>query len=410
MKTLKLVLLLSIVVTNLCSQPIRILWLGNSYTAYNNLPTMFSNLAASAGYTVIVDSNTPGGFTFQQHAGNATSLQKINAGNWDYVVLQAQSQEPAFPPSQVEQQTIPPALQLHSFIKEASPCAEVVFYMTWGRKFGDTQNCAAYPPICTFEGMTNRLKESYLLMADLTESMVSPVGISWQNARQENEIPDLWVSDNSHPSLAGSYLSACTFFASIFRESPIGLSFHGGLSSTEASFLQGIAHETVMDSLAQWRIGIYDPKAEFSYSLNGLEVNFEQSALNAETYSWDFGDGAQSGLQNPVHVFASEGDYEVSLIVSDGCKSDTIIKQVNIELPAQIKHSQKGYNSFFAYPNPVNAGERIHHSDSLIRVLDISGREYKGISQEGLNYIIIPSSGIYLLQFEGGIYTRIIVK
>jgi hypothetical protein len=38
--------------------------------------------------------SAPGGYTFQQHTTNATTLTKINQGIWDYVVLQEQSQYP----------------------------------------------------------------------------------------------------------------------------------------------------------------------------------------------------------------------------------------------------------------------------------------------------------------------------
>src|SRR5690606_26633068 len=79
-----------------------VLFLGNSYTAVNNLPQMLADMAASTGDTLIFDSNTPGGYTFQNHVSNPQTLNKIMAGNWDYVVLQEQSQFPSFPIEQVE--------------------------------------------------------------------------------------------------------------------------------------------------------------------------------------------------------------------------------------------------------------------------------------------------------------------
>ncbi|MFM9004523.1 MAG: hypothetical protein ACKOSR_03320, partial [Flavobacteriales bacterium] len=75
----------------------RVLFLGNSYTSVNNLPAMTQACALSAGDSLIIDSNTPGGYTFEGHSTNAISLQKIALGNWDFVVLQEQSQRPSFP-------------------------------------------------------------------------------------------------------------------------------------------------------------------------------------------------------------------------------------------------------------------------------------------------------------------------
>ena len=44
-------------------------------------------------------------------------------------------------------------------------CTEPLFFMTWGRKYGDQQNCQFYPPICTLCGYKQRLRESYLEMS-----------------------------------------------------------------------------------------------------------------------------------------------------------------------------------------------------------------------------------------------------
>ena len=94
------------------AQQTRVLFIGNSYTGVNDLPGMFYNLALSLGDTVYYESNSPGGFTFNMHTTNTTTLQKIALPGWDYVVLQAQSQEPSFSPSQVAANTYPYATKL----------------------------------------------------------------------------------------------------------------------------------------------------------------------------------------------------------------------------------------------------------------------------------------------------------
>ena len=115
--------------------------LGNSYTAANDLPEKVSKIASSLGDSVFYDSNTPGGYRLLNHATNATTLAKISQEDWDYVVIQAQSQEPSWPPSQVANEVLPYAAILNDSIKSNNLCTEVVFYMTWGRKYGDQQNC-----------------------------------------------------------------------------------------------------------------------------------------------------------------------------------------------------------------------------------------------------------------------------
>src|SRR6187401_3263782 len=72
----------------------RVLFLGNSYTAVNNLPQIIHDVALSAGDTLIFDSNVPGGYQLVNHSNDTVSQNKIKAGNWNYVVIQGQSQEP----------------------------------------------------------------------------------------------------------------------------------------------------------------------------------------------------------------------------------------------------------------------------------------------------------------------------
>ena len=84
-----------------------VLFVGNSYTYGNNLPDLIKQIALSFGDTLIHDSSTPGGANFNAHSTNAQTIAKINQQQWDYVVLQAQSQEPSFSPGQVASQTYP---------------------------------------------------------------------------------------------------------------------------------------------------------------------------------------------------------------------------------------------------------------------------------------------------------------
>lgn len=153
-----------------------VLFLGNSYTTSNNLPNLIQQVATSIGDTFTYDTSTPGGYTLQGHATNTTSLDKIRAGNWDYVVLQEQSQRPSFPDAQVANEVYPYAQRLNDSIVKYNPCAETTFYMTWGRENGDTANCGGWPPVCTYEGMDDLLRQRYQIMANDNDAITSPVG------------------------------------------------------------------------------------------------------------------------------------------------------------------------------------------------------------------------------------------
>ena len=146
----KVLLLFLLTPFALFSQSYDALFLGNSYTSYNYLPAMVSSIADSMGDTLNVESNTPGGWRFMNHAeANSSSMQKIRQQDWDFVILQAQSNEPSVPEWQVEEEVYPYAQALVDSIAVNDSCTEPVFYMTWGRKNGDSVNGQHYPIIST---------------------------------------------------------------------------------------------------------------------------------------------------------------------------------------------------------------------------------------------------------------------
>ena len=232
-----------------------VLFIGNSYTYGNNMPQMVSEIAYSFGDTLNYDSSLLGGATFNIHSTNSATLSKISQEPWDYVVLQGQSQEPSLSPGYVNTNVYPAVQTLINIIAQSSLCIEPMFFMTWGRKYGDASNCVPWPPVCTYLGMQEQLRLRYLDFASIHNASCTPVGMAWKQSIAQDSTINLYSSDNSHPSIYGSYLAACTFYASIFKKSPIGSSFWpNGIDSATAYNLQQIASNTVLDSLAVWNI------------------------------------------------------------------------------------------------------------------------------------------------------------
>ena len=294
---------------------INALFLGNSYTYVNNLPQLIKDIALANGDTLLFDSNCPGGHTFNNHFNNVTSISKINSQAWDCVILQAQSQEPSFSPAQVEAQTLPYAIKLDSIIKHNNMCTETVFFETWGRKNGDASNCAAYPPICTYIGMQNRLRSSYKLFADTTHSLMSPAGEAWRKSIALNPNLELYSSDQSHPALEGSYLTACVFYETLFHKSVLTNTYTAGVSSINVSFLQQIAHDVVNDSLLTWNIGKYN-----SCGTTGLKQLSSQH--NIVLYP----NPAQNLLQTNTNT-----SYKIYDVLGNLCLSGNKSNAINIE-------------------------------------------------------------------------------
>lgn len=329
-KNLLLLFLFPLTVPSLLAQDsISVLFIGNSYTYVNDLPGTLGSLATSLGKEITIDSKTNGGYTFQNHTTDPLTYSKIHSKPWDVVVIQGQSQEPSFPDSQVDTQTLPYALQLSDSIWANNSCGNVMYYMTWGRQNGDSQ----WSEINTFEKMNTRLYNAYMRMADSSDrSMVSPVGRVWSYVRANHPTINLYNADQSHPSAEGTYLAACTFYTSLFQQSPVGSNFYGGLNTTTAGILQAAAATVILDSLDHFHLHPVDEptQANFSIVQNGETVQFTNESSRAVTYSWSFGDGQTSTTTDVQHTFGSNGNYTIQLIASSPCNSDMMSIQISV--------------------------------------------------------------------------------
>jgi uncharacterized protein DUF4886 len=225
---------------------LRILFVGNSYTYYNNLPRLIAGLAESADESWLLETDmiAEGGATLQKHWEDGKALDMLKRGHWDYVVLQEQSNLGPGPIVDGVIQINDPATfyryarLFDAEIKKAG--AKTIFYMTWARQDAP-QNQA-------------KLSSAYLAIAKELGAEVAPVGMAWQAALSQNPNLALYQQDGSHPTSTGSYLAACVFYATIYGKSPEGLTGRitqnvhfelVNLGESDARFLQRIAWEVV---------------------------------------------------------------------------------------------------------------------------------------------------------------------
>ncbi len=308
----------------------KVLFIGNSYTATNNLPKVVEDIASSMGDTLVYDEYSPGGQKFIGHSTDPTVATKISSQKWDIVVLQAQSQEPSFPPTQVASETYPYAKKLDSMILNNNSCTETMFFMTWGRQNGDASNCANYPVICTYEGMQMRLRESYLQMAQDNNAIVAPVGSAWKQIRDSFASINLYSPDGSHPSFEGTYLAACVFYASIFHRSPEKSTYIGSVTTANANIIKRIAAKTVLDSFMNWnKYGNYT-YAKFTKSISGSTINLTNLSSYSSNNMWAFGNGVTSTSVSPVYSYPAKGKYTITLTASNTCFTEIAKDSINL--------------------------------------------------------------------------------
>ena len=200
----------------------RILYIGNSFTTRNDLPALLGNIA-DMGMGINLESKviSAGGASLRRH-WNAGAANSISNEKWDYVVLQEQSTLPIKNPK-----------RFHENVREFVPAinesgAQMVLYMTWARK-NEPQNQAL-------------LTDGYNKIGDELGATVVPVGVAWQNLLEKHDRPILHTEDGSHPTFAGSYLAACTFYATLFGGDPTTLDKDiAELTNDERVLLQQVA-------------------------------------------------------------------------------------------------------------------------------------------------------------------------
>lgn len=335
-------------------QKLRVFFVGNSYTFYNNMPQMVADIAASMGDTLEFDSHTVGGYRLQDHwnPGGDPCPGKVKTGHWDYVVLQEQSQWPAYGQMGPSHPTYYSAEAFNKIIHDSAKCTSVMFYMTWGYKDGDLNNCPNPPFWCTYEGMDSVLRARYMQLADSFDATISPAGPVRRYIRANHPGIELYTADGSHPTVEGSYAVACAFYTALFKKDPTLVTFNSTIPAADAANIRAAAKKVAYDSLAYWGLGVYDLAATYDHSISGLQVTFtNQSSLKAQTYSWNFGDGTTSTAKDPAHTYAVKGDYTVTLTATDanGC-SRVISKQVNL-FPIGI--DEVDHAAFTITPNPA---------------------------------------------------------
>lgn len=217
--------------------PLRILFIGNSFTYRNDMPGMFAELAEAAGYAAEVDSVFQGGCYFHDFTDPDNGLcRKIGElyeqAAYDVVFLQEQS--------------VQPLNDREDFLENGALLAEqaalqgarVILYQTWPYEEGSRMlEHVGY----TYEEMYRGLQEAYRALAERTGAAVSPVGDAFYLASQQGEGALYDASDRYHPSERGSYLAACVHFIAAFDAPVTGNPFTGPLPADEAAALQRVA-------------------------------------------------------------------------------------------------------------------------------------------------------------------------
>ena len=242
---------------------IALLFLGNSYTFVNDLNLVVES-ALEQGSPAFADTQTTrlaeGGYTFADHVARVDTdpvwADALLHGSYQWGILQDQSEIPGFHGEDPVWDTDAAAgAQLDDWLEAQG--SQTVLLLTWGRRDGDSQNPDLYPD---FPTMQDQLTDGYLAYRDLYSTAdrpvwVAPAGLAFAKIYDETGDPTdpnslfyrLYQTDGSHPSMSGTWLVACTVYATLTGRSPEGLWPPPGVDPVEGEHLASVAADVVLN-------------------------------------------------------------------------------------------------------------------------------------------------------------------
>lgn len=241
-------LLLPVIIAALCAcagtgrpPTLRVLFLGNSYTYSNDMPAILQALAVSGGDSLDYEMEVPDGASLEEHYRRGSMGLAFREGAWDYIILQEQSLRPAMPIRQVEREFFRYGELLGEQAKSLHPGAKTVLYITWGRWHNTGLLCELAPAACDYWGADSLITLRYRMLARRMGALTAPVGPAWRYVQRFHPQVELFNPDAIHPSLEGSYLAACCFYAVLFDKDPACLSYDYVLPGEVAALLREAA-------------------------------------------------------------------------------------------------------------------------------------------------------------------------
>ncbi|MEI6713790.1 MAG: hypothetical protein WCO60_08555 [Verrucomicrobiota bacterium] len=204
-----------------------ILFIGNSLTfSQNGIYSHLEKLAVSATPPIAIQTtqSLKGGATLETHWNRPTPQTLIKKGSYDAVVLQED-----LPETTVE--------RFHEYARLfidliRATNSRPILLMTW--------------PYERLPGInTQGIEDAHRVLQTQLNVEVAPAALAWQHSSNKRPELDLFAPDREHPSLAGTYLTTCVLYATLFRSSPIGNAYiPEGLATVDATDLQTCAWQT----------------------------------------------------------------------------------------------------------------------------------------------------------------------
>ena len=196
-------LLLSLFASAQKKDTLNVLFIGNSYTYYNNMPHLVSLISDSTDIKIITRKSTLGGAWLHEHWNGKRNLetQKILAQEkYDIVVLQEYSMGAITAPDSLRKYVS----QFARLVRKYG--AEPMLFLVWARE-----------KVPQYQA---ELNDPYEFVAKENKMLLVPVGKAWEMAKKYRPNIELYDADGTHPSELGSFLSAAVFVGALTGQVP----------------------------------------------------------------------------------------------------------------------------------------------------------------------------------------------
>ena len=351
------------------------LFIGNSYTHYNDMPEqIFSKILKAAGYNAKVQRITKGGWYLIDSAKSSDEVGKqvdaaLKAKNYDYVILQEQSTCPAASPGKFYTGVRNLAEKVRA--DGATP----VLYGTWGRKAGHS---VLANNGWTNESMTWMISAAYEAIGAELGIDVAYAGLAFYDVYTNNKNINIYDEDLTHPNATGSYLAAMTIFAKITGVDPTTVDYNANLTAETAAILKEAARKAVFETPEipeKYKTSSVDVKYEIGYTVDTSETkplkSFPKSSLISVLQGGTYPNGKTfSGILGTKNAIAST-EYSGTKL-TDAQKADIAdigygVSVIGVE---KMDPSSKGYTT--AIENLVNG----HWGSSFMCNITFDGNKY----------------------------------
>jgi lysophospholipase L1-like esterase len=186
------------------ADPLRVVFIGNSLTAWNDLPNLFASLAHAGGHErPVTRTIAVGGFSLEDHWKQGDAQRILTTSRWDVVVLQQG-------PSALDESRRLLVDYTRRFAELAHAAgATPALYMVWP----STSRASDFAGVSTSYGAAARAVDGRLL----------PAGTAWRKVLREHRDIALYADDGLHPTFAGSYLAALVIYRELYDSPVAGL-------------------------------------------------------------------------------------------------------------------------------------------------------------------------------------------